>query len=122
MRVRGTKEALVPVRLRKPELLRPRHTTGRAEELWSRRDAGCSLSPIEITEEVGIRVGQCRTVHEVVVANLMSSSLDTGNQLRVTEGPFTNEKESCPGVVLLEYLKDLERERGVRAVIEGKGN
>lgn len=122
MRIRGAKDALVPVRSGKPELLGPRYTTGRAEELQSCCDADCFLGLLEVTEEVGIRVVQSRTVHEVVVAYLVSGNFDTGNQLRVAEGPLANEKEGCFGVVLLENLEDLGRKGRVRAIIEGKGN
>jgi hypothetical protein len=118
MRVRGSKDALIPARSGNPELLRPRYATGRPEELHTCWDADCFLGLLEVAEEVGIRVAHGRTVHEVVIGNFVSRSFDTGNQFRVAECALTNEKECSFGVVLLEYLEDLERETGVRAIVE----
>jgi hypothetical protein len=122
VRVRAAKHALIPTRSGKPELPGPRHSTGRAEKLRSCLDANRSLCLLEVTDEVGIRMVQSRTVYEVVIADLVSSSLDTGNHFRVAEGPLANQEEGCLGVVPLENLEDLGREGRVRAIIEGKGN
>jgi hypothetical protein len=65
---------------------------------------------------------QSRTVSEVVIADFVSSSFDSGNQLRVAEGPLANQEESCLGVVPLENLEHLGREGRVWAIIEGKSN
>jgi hypothetical protein len=122
MGVRAAKHALVPARSGKPELPGPRHSTGRAEELRSCREANRSLGLLDVTDEVGIRMAQSRTVHEVVIADLVSGSFYTGNHFRVTEGPLANQEEGCLGVVPLENLEDLGREGRVWAIIEGKGN
>jgi hypothetical protein len=122
VRVRAAKHALVPARSGKPELPGPRHSTGRAEELRSRWETNRSLGLLKVTDEVGIRMMQSRTVPEVVIADLVSCCFDTGNQFRVTEGSLTNQEEGCLGVVSLENLEDLGREGRVWAIIEGKGN
>jgi hypothetical protein len=122
VRVRAAKHALVPARSGKPELPGPHHSTGRAEELRSCWESNRSLGLLEVPDEVGIRMAQSRTLHKVVIANLVSGSFDTGNHFRVTEGSLANQEEGCPGVVPLQNLEDLRREGRVWAIIEGKGN
>ena len=65
---------------------------------------------------------QSRAVPEVVVADLVSGSFDTGSHLRMAERPLANQEEGGLGVVTLENLENLGRERGVWAIIEGKGH
>jgi len=44
-------------------------------------------------------VAQCRSVSEVVIANLVSRSFDLRNQLGVAQGSFADEEESCRSLV-----------------------
>jgi hypothetical protein len=110
------------VRSHGSELPGPRHATRWAEELRPFCNADCFLGLLQIAEKVGIRVTQNGSIHQVVVADLVSASLDTGNHLWVAESPLADQEEGGLGVMLLEDLKHFRREGGVRAIIEGKGN
>src|SRR5580704_13974241 len=122
VRVRGAQDALVAVRLSKPQLSEPRNATGRAEEFRFCSDANCFRGLLEVAQEVGIGVEQDRAVREVVVGDLVSGGFDAGNDFGVAESAVANEEESCFGVVAFENLEDLWCEDRVRTVIEGQGN
>jgi hypothetical protein len=67
-------------------------------------------------------MAQSRTIHEVVIADLVSCCFDTENHFRVTEGPLANEEKGCLGVVLAQNLEDLRCEGRVWTIIERKSN
>ena len=122
VRVGGAEHAFVAVGLCQAELPGAGNAAGRAKELGACCYAEHFLGLFQVTDESGIGVEQERTVHEVVVGNLMASGFDARNQVGVAECALADQEEGGLGVVLLENFKDLGREDGVRAVIKREGD
>ena len=120
MRVCATEDALVTVRLCKPQLTGPRHTSRRPEKLRGCGDANRFFGLLQVAVKLSIRVTQNRTVREVVVRNLVSRGSDLGDHLRMTQGPVTDQKECCRSVMPFQNFQDLDCENRVRPIIEGK--
>jgi hypothetical protein len=120
MRVRATKDALIPLSAGHPKLPRPGDSARRTEKLRPRWATDRSFRLLEISGKFSLRVGQNRTVRKVVVRDLVSGGFDLCDHLRVARGSLANQKESCRGIVLLQNLQHLGCEDRVRPIIEGK--
>ena len=104
------------------ELPGPCYATGWAEKLRPRSDIDCFLSLLQVVAKDGIRVAQNRSIHEIMVTDFVSACLNSGNYLWVPQSTLADEKEGGVGIVLLEDIKHLWSERGVRAIINRKAN
>jgi hypothetical protein len=62
------------------------------------------------------------TILVVVVADLVASAFDSGNQFWVAQSPFANQEEGGLGVMALQNVQDLRSESRMRAIIEREGD
>jgi len=67
-------------------------------------------------------VSERRPIHEVVVRNFVSGSLDPSDEFRAAQSAIANEKKGGLGIVATENLENLGCVDRVRAIIEGEGN
>src|SRR6516162_5593976 len=57
-----------------------------------------------------------------MVADLVASAFDSGNQFWVAQSPFANQEEGSLGAMALENVQDLRSESRMRTIIEREGD
>ena len=122
VRVGAAKDAGVATRLSQLDLSRPGDSPGRTEERRLRGEAEHRFGLVEIADKCRIVMQKRWNIAGIVIADLMSASLDRSHDIRLTQGAVADEKESGFGAVALQDVQNLRRKSRVRAIIERKRN
>jgi hypothetical protein len=75
-----------------------------AEELQPFNAAEWAFGLFQVANKLGVRVAKGRSVPDVMVSNLVPSSLDPGDYVGVAQHSFADEKKSGLGILPLEDL------------------
>lgn len=118
VRIGAAEDASIAALASETDLAWPSESAGRAEERRFFMEAERGFGLVEIVEKCGVRVGERGNVIGIVVADFVSGSADCGHNFRLAHGAVADEEESGFGVMSLEDVEDLWRERGMRAVVE----